>query len=47
MLMGPVSPVSMKFSVSFHEYGGLVVIEAPEIASPEIASDEGYPSLIG
>ena len=49
---GSGSPVSMKFSVSFHGYGGLVVIDAleiasPEIAAPEIASDEGYPSLIG
>ena len=44
---GSGSPVSMKFFVSFHGYGGLVVIEASEIAHSEIAPDEGYPSLTG
>ena len=39
---GSGSPASTKISVSFHGYGWLVVIEAPEIAP-----DEGYPSLIG
>ena len=47
---GSGSPVSTKVSVFFHRYGGLVVIEVPEIVPPEIvpseiAPDEDSPSL--
>ena len=49
---GSGSPLSTKVFVSFHGYGESVVIDALEIAaseivSPEVAPDEGYPSLIG
>ena len=40
---GSGSPVSTKVSVFFHGYGGLVVIEAPEIVPPEIAPPEIVP----
>ena len=40
-------PVSTKVSVFFHGYGGLVVIEAPEILPSEIAPDEDSPSPMG
>ena len=37
---GSGSPVSTKFSVSFHGYGGSAVIEMPEIEMPEIEMPE-------
>ena len=37
---GSGSPVSTKFSVSFHGYGGSAVIEVPEIEMPEIEVPE-------
>ena len=43
---GSSFPVSTKVSVFFHGYGGLVVIEAPEIVPPEIALDEDSFSLL-
>ena len=48
---GSSFPVSTKVSVFFHGYGGLVVIEVPEIVPPEIlpsgiAPDEDSFSLL-